>query len=166
MARPIVIALKRSLSLPLPGRGRCRSYESILKARLSGGLHLITKTNGHGGAAGAGHPRGAAPRGGEERLRAVLGIADELMSCPDVDSLFRAAVELARTRLGLERCSLSQEEGAWPRGTYGTDPQGRTTDERAHHFMKASETLQRLSPLRSECPRWMVIHEPYSYWDG
>jgi len=45
-----------------------------------------------------------------EGLLAVLSIADELMACPDLDGLLKRAVELARDRLGLERCRLFVED--------------------------------------------------------
>lgn len=63
-------------------------------------------------------------------LRTVLDITNELMHCRDITHLYRRTVELARKKLGLERCSIFIKEGDWIRGTFGTDLKGRTTDER------------------------------------
>lgn len=67
-----------------------------------------------------------------EGMRAVLVAADEVLLCPDTDSSLRLAVESAREKFGVERCSvfLLENEGQLLRGTYGTDLKGRTTDER------------------------------------
>jgi PAS domain S-box-containing protein len=65
-------------------------------------------------------------------LNTVVAVADELLALVDLDTLLRQAVELAREKLGLERCSiyLLQQEDADMQGTYGTDIHGRTIDER------------------------------------
>jgi AraC-like DNA-binding protein len=65
---------------------------------------------------------------------AVLGAVDELAACADTDSMLRKAVELARTRLGLERVGLYLSERLADgtiamRGTWGTGGDGETTDE-------------------------------------
>ena len=48
----------------------------------------------------------ARQRGLAQGLEAVLRAADELLGCADIDSLTQRAVELARSHLGLERCSI------------------------------------------------------------
>ncbi|NSW56151.1 MAG: PAS domain-containing protein [Armatimonadetes bacterium] len=63
-------------------------------------------------------------------LRQVVSIADELIACDDLDEMLRKAVELPRERLGVERCSVYLAYGDTVQGTFGTDLQGRTTDER------------------------------------
>jgi hypothetical protein len=68
-----------------------------------------------------------------EGLRAVAELADELVEAESVDDLCRQAVELARERLGLERCSIFLVDGEDLRGTRGTDLDRRTTDE--HHMV-------------------------------
>jgi two-component system, cell cycle sensor histidine kinase and response regulator CckA len=105
-----------------------------------------------------------------EALRGVLAAADELLACPDTDTLFRRAVELSRDRLGLERCSIFLEEGPDEggaiRGTFGTDGQGRTSDERGCRLVKSAAWRARLEELYAGGPRWTVTEEPYSEWDG
>jgi len=63
-------------------------------------------------------------------LKAVVEIADRLISSPDLDTLLRKAVELARSLLRVERCSILLNRDDHLIGTYGTDINGRTTDER------------------------------------
>jgi AraC-like DNA-binding protein len=67
-------------------------------------------------------------------LAAALAAADEL-ACVDAGSMPRRAVELARTRLGLERVGLflrdTAAEGILLRGSWGTGAHGETTDERS-----------------------------------
>ena len=63
-------------------------------------------------------------------LKAVVEIADRLISSPDLDTLLRKAVELARSLLRVERCSILLNREDHLIGTYGTDLNGRTTDER------------------------------------
>ncbi len=65
-----------------------------------------------------------------EGLRQVVSIADELIACDDLDKMLRKAVELPRERLGVERCSVYLVHYDVAHGTFGTDLQGRTTDER------------------------------------
>jgi AraC-like DNA-binding protein len=65
---------------------------------------------------------------------------DELAACRETSSLLRLAIELARTRLGLERVGLFMRDRASDRivmrGTWGTGARGETTDERSlsHEF--------------------------------
>jgi PAS domain S-box-containing protein len=65
-------------------------------------------------------------------LRAVLDATDELLQAPDVESVLRRAVELSRERLGTDRTAifLAAPDGTYVRGTFGTDINGATTDER------------------------------------
>ena len=78
-------------------------------------------------------------------LRAVVSMTDELIDAPDVDTLCLRAVEMARDQLGLERASIHLLEGEELRGTYGTDSQRRTTEEKQHRFMPSARmaTLMR-----------------------
>ena len=98
-------------------------------------------------------------------LRAVLEAADELIACPDLDSLCRRAVELARDKLGLERCGVLLHEGGLLRGTYGTDRQGRTTDEHAMQGPHAAIWMEQPG-LFGQSARWIVNETPHIEWDG
>jgi AraC-like DNA-binding protein len=80
-----------------------------------------------------------APEGASEwrGVVSVLAAVDELAACADTDSMLRKAVELARTRLGLERVGIYLSEKLADgtiamRGTWGTGRVGETTDE--HRF--------------------------------
>ena len=65
------------------------------------------------------------------RLHEVVDAADELIGCESLDTLYRRAVELARDRLNVERCSLFllDENHEYFTGTYGTNAQFQTSDE-------------------------------------
>ncbi|MFH0907446.1 MAG: PAS domain S-box protein [bacterium] len=99
-------------------------------------------------------------------LRAVVAAADELIRCPDVDALYRRAVELARQKLGIERCGIYIEEGCEIRGTYGTDLQGETTDERTYRAQRDARWAARLRPPKPGDPSWMIVREPLREWSG
>ncbi len=105
-------------------------------------------------------------RGLSTGLRAVIAAADELISCQDMDSLFRRAVELARQNLGLERCALCLEIGGDLQGTYGTDHEGHTVDEHALRFPRDREFEQRLSKFVPENAYWILPDSVYTEWDG
>jgi PAS domain S-box-containing protein len=96
-------------------------------------------------------------------LRAVIEAVDELMSCADLDTLYRRAVELAREKLKVERCGLfTLDEQGWLRGTYGTDLQRQTTDERGAHFQPTNVTgLNDESDLL-----WTITESEHSFWEG
>jgi GAF domain-containing protein len=99
-------------------------------------------------------------------LRAVVEAADELITCPDIDTLFRRAVELAREKLGIERCAIFVKDNGRYRSTYGTDHLGRTTDERSLSFPIDEVWKDRFRLLRPDEPKWFLIEEPRSAWDG
>ncbi|MBU2102850.1 MAG: PAS domain S-box protein [Candidatus Omnitrophota bacterium] len=99
-------------------------------------------------------------------LQTVAGIADSLIACPDVEDLFRRAVELAREKLGLERCVIFLEDGNFVRGTHGTDRYGRTTHEYFHALEKNEIWEERLRMLQPQDPRWIAVEEPLVEWDG
>ncbi|MCX7918180.1 MAG: PAS domain S-box protein [bacterium] len=99
-------------------------------------------------------------------LRAILAIADELIMEPDLDVLYRRAVELGRDKLGLERCSLYLEEGDKIVGTYGTNLQGQTTDERCF-CEPITQWKQYLQPEQpNELLHWLLFEEPLREWIG
>ncbi|MFH0909339.1 MAG: PAS domain-containing sensor histidine kinase [bacterium] len=101
-----------------------------------------------------------------EGMRTVLSMADELIACPDVDTLFRRAVELSRERLGLERCSIWIDMDRHVAGTYGTSLERETTDERHCRFPKDEVWNERLRRRGADDPRSTIVEEPYSEWNG
>jgi PAS domain S-box-containing protein len=90
-------------------------------------------------------------------LRAVLEAVDDLMLTDSVDALCRRAVELARERLGLERCSIYVVEGDDLRGTYGTSLEGQTTAEHDVLLPGAAGTVSRHN-LPPGAQWWTVEH--------
>lgn len=97
-------------------------------------------------------------------LRAIVEIADELITCRDLDSLFRRAVELARSRLGLERVGILREAGGMVRGTFGTDMQGNTTDERGHFIPMDAIWRERFRLRGPHEHRWSFSTETLRDW--
>lgn len=98
-------------------------------------------------------------------LHGVLTITDALIVCPDTDSLLRRSVELARSYLGLERCSIHLVDGELMRGTYGTSMTGETTDERSHSYPAGDYWAN----IRDTLPlgrRWLHLDQPYREWRG
>ncbi|MEO8397007.1 MAG: GAF domain-containing protein, partial [Chloroflexota bacterium] len=69
-------------------------------------------------------------------LRKVLVLTYELISCSDIDDLWRRAVEMAREVLNVERCAIFIDRDSFMYGTYGTNLQGETTDEHDQTFFK------------------------------
>jgi PAS domain S-box-containing protein len=99
-----------------------------------------------------------------EGLRTVLQLADELIVCPSEDALYLRAVELARQRLGLERCGIMIRLEADMAGTYGTDMDGQTTTEHAHRIPLNDIWRERLRLRETQEQRWTVVEEPYGVW--
>jgi len=106
----------------------------------------------------------AAQRALLEGLRIVLQLADELISCPSEDALYLRAVELARERLGLERCGILIHEGAQMRGTYGTGLDGQTTDEHTNIIPLDEVWRERLRVRDAHEPRWQIVQEAHRIW--
>jgi PAS domain S-box-containing protein len=100
-------------------------------------------------------------------LRAVVVSTSELMDCPDVDTLFRCAVEMGRSSLGLERCAIYLTEDDAMHGTYGTDRHGKIVEEHTSHFTLDDATWrERLRLLQSGGPQWISVEEALLEWDG
>ncbi len=99
-----------------------------------------------------------------ERLRAIVTATDELIRTTDLDLLYRRAVELAREKLGVERCALYvlDESREWVLGTYGTDAAGRTTDERSNK--EPAQNHQVITMPREQ--QWVTFQTELKYWEG
>ena len=113
----------------------------------------------------------AALRENEERerswahnLRAVVEAVDELITCVDLDTFFRRAVELAREKLGVERSAIFLLDPTHQHmlGTYGTDLEGQTTNEQAAKFPPDSLAVL----LSSDAKLWLVEEKEYAYRKG
>lgn len=102
-------------------------------------------------------------------LRSVALVADQLISCPDMDSLFRKTIELAHEQLELERCSLyvADDTGEYVHGTFGINRREELVDERAFRTPMTDEWRGLLRPNRrtADSP-WTVLYRPYTEWDG
>jgi PAS domain S-box-containing protein len=99
-------------------------------------------------------------------LRAIVEIADDLIACPDVDSLYRRAVELAREQLGLERAAIFLSDGHRVRATFGTDMRGQVTDERSHIIPMDDQWRERFRLRTQHEPRWSLSLEPLQDWEN
>ena len=99
-----------------------------------------------------------------EGLRAVVSMADELIMCPNTDTLYRRAVELARAKLGIERCAIFTRSGNILKGTYGTDRDGHTSDEHEHVFATDEEGVERLTQLRHQHIPMILQDQAYHEW--
>ncbi len=97
-------------------------------------------------------------------MQKILGMADELIACENEDMLFRRAVELGRSELGLERCAIYVDAGEHVCGTFGTDLNGKTTDERAHEFSRAGLWADRMRLRDPSEKRWDISEETYHEW--
>ncbi len=102
-----------------------------------------------------------------EGLRTIVSMTDELMACPDVDTVCRRAVELTREKLGVDRCGLFLKENDRFRGTYGTDSKGNTTAEHENTADKDEYGfLQSLITQRNKGVQWTLVDSNYIEWDG
>jgi PAS domain S-box-containing protein len=98
-----------------------------------------------------------------QRLRAAIEAAEELMRAPDLDTLYRRVVELAREKLGVERCGLfiADPTRQFMLGTYGTDDQGCTTDE---HAAREPIELHQAAMSLSHDQNWIAQEAPQTHW--
>jgi PAS domain S-box-containing protein len=98
-------------------------------------------------------------------VRAVVEAADELIAINDMDSFFRRAVELAREKFQVERCSIFILDSSRQSlvGTFGTDQQRRTTDER-----QVTIPVARNPELmtRYQDPWWVTQKGVHTIWNG
>jgi hypothetical protein len=99
-----------------------------------------------------------------ESMRTAVNAADELLKCPDLDSLCRRAIELAREELNVERCAMFIKTGNKWQGKFGTDLQGNITDERRAHLERPTVIQSFLKTIKKkhesshwkEFPDWML----------
>jgi PAS domain S-box-containing protein len=100
-----------------------------------------------------------------EGLRTVCNLADQLMDCPNLDALYRRAVELAREYLNVERCGLFLLEGNPPRlmGTYGTNFSRKTTNE--HNLQLSIDYVPELLLKEDKPTRWMRWQKQLAEYD-
>jgi AraC-like DNA-binding protein len=91
----------------------------------------------------------------------VLSATDELMSYRDLETVLKRAVELARSRVGLERAAiyLFDEKGENLCGTWGTDLEGATTDERAISMKTGVRHREATAQAQAGVSRWMVFSD-------
>jgi len=89
-------------------------------------------------------------------LKAVVEIADRLIASSDLDSLLRKAVELARSHLRVERCSILINQGDHLQGTYGTDLNGNTTDERDKVIALDNAWENRFRSWHRKSSQWII----------
>ena len=84
-------------------------------------------------------------------MREVIDAAHELLFCDTLDDLWRRAVELARERLGVERCGifLTDYETSMAIGTYGTNAQGEVICEKDVTFKWGEKDIARQQRLPS-----------------
>jgi AraC-like DNA-binding protein len=82
-------------------------------------------------------------RAAPETLACLLAVFDEILPLEDPDAILRRAVELARTRIGLQRVGifLLDRGRDLMLGTWGSDLHGAVVDE--HHIMYAVGEIER-----------------------
>src|SRR5664279_3775210 len=95
----------------------------------------------------------------------MVEIADELITINELDTFYRQAIELAREKLGVERCGLFvlDSNREYLVGTYGTDGYGRTTDEHGILILGAKNFQEFLG---NRADPWTLQEIPQTYWDG
>ncbi len=99
-------------------------------------------------------------------LQTVVEATDELIACPDMESLFRRAVELAREKLDIERCAIFVEDDGKVKGTFGTDMNGRTTDDQDLTMPMDKVWKNRFNALIGSDKQWTTVEEAGSYPSG
>ncbi len=100
-------------------------------------------------------------------LRKVLALTSDLISTPDMDSMWKRAVEALRTELGIERCAIFLEHDGYMRGTFGTDRYGNTVDERDQRWLRTGWGKAREHMFSLDAPLWEVAIEDQREWkDG
>ncbi len=99
-------------------------------------------------------------------LHIVVGGADELSHCPDLESICHNAVEFAQSQLGLERCAIFLEESGFLRGTYGMNMRGEIQEEHRQRFPINEVWLERIQALEPLGRCWQMVEDTHYEWDG
>jgi signal transduction histidine kinase len=100
-------------------------------------------------------------------LRTVLAVTNELISCPNLDTTLRQAVEAIRSALGVERCAIFIAHDGFLHGTYGTDMHRCTTDEHANRFPISEIWQQRIDRLKPHDAQWIITEDDMQMeWTG
>ncbi len=101
--------------------------------------------------------RGMNPREGS--IAGVLSLLPELLATHGLNGLLKRAVELARERIGIERCAIfiPDQTGRQMRGTWGTSLSGQTTDERNLIFELEPHDRQAIALLAQGLARWVLV---------
>ncbi|MFH0909884.1 MAG: PAS domain S-box protein [bacterium] len=100
-------------------------------------------------------------------LRAIVQVADELIGCPDVDTVYQRAVLRARELLGVERCSIFVADNGTVCGTFGTNLHGTSTDERLYRTPMDDTWCERFRLRASpDDAQWSIVEQTYSEWMG
>ncbi|MBZ0286646.1 MAG: hypothetical protein K8I30_03460, partial [Anaerolineae bacterium] len=104
----------------------------------------------------------------QERLKSLNEVSIELGKIADFDDLCRAAVELGRERLGFDRLGLwfLDAEKQLLTGSFGTDEQGNTRDERHTRGMSDGDRLFLETMTRKLRFRYEADHSLYDHTGG
>lgn len=98
-------------------------------------------------------------------LRKVLALTYDLISSPDMDSLWKRAVESSREVLGLDRAGIFVHRDGMMVGTYGTDSHGQITDEHENRWrIDGASWMARSHLLSTDAPMWEVTDDDYYEW--
>jgi len=100
-------------------------------------------------------------------LTAIMKATEQLQTATDFDTLWRQGVELARTHLNIERCSIYEYNSALGEmtGTFGTDSTGTTVEEKDIRF-NISEGDWVASLLNNTSEKSWVAHDNLNIWEA
>lgn len=103
-----------------------------------------------------------AARGFQERLKVLYDISLDLARIPTFDELCRAGVELGRERLGFDRLGiwLLDTQPDYTVGSFGTDENGQTRDERGIRLPLTDQYKSILRALLDENNYYFVEDGP------
>jgi signal transduction histidine kinase len=92
-------------------------------------------------------------------MRGMLVAADELLTCATVDDIWRKAIEIAQSRLGIERCGIFvlNDDRTRLTGTWGVDSFGAIRDEKHISFdATGAHWAQLFSSPNPDHPVWLL----------